>query len=159
MNSRLMDDRRRSSPTSVAASVRMSIGGPSDQETPNCTLSWGITFSIKVSNRNSGKSCLSDSSMSTVCCSSDPSCPVIPGGASRIFEWSLHGGAAVESIIMLGSRCPLIFSASSLGSTSQMSLIHKPDPHISAVNFPSTVLWFLLILGPYKSPPSTIQDI
>ena len=86
-----------------------------------CTLSWGITFSIKVSNRNSGRSCLSDSSMSTVCCSSDPSCPVIPGGASRIFEWSLHGGAAVESIIMLGSRCPLIFSASSLGSTSQMS--------------------------------------
>ena len=81
--------------------------------------------------------------MSTVCCNSDPSCPVIPGGASRIFEWSLHGGAAVESIIMLGSRCPLIFSASSLGSTSQMSPIYvwfmskvslKIEMHVSSIS-------------------------
>ena len=53
-----------------------------------CTSSWGITFSIRVSNRKSGSSCRRDNSISTVCCNSDPSCPVIPGGASRIFEWS-----------------------------------------------------------------------
>ena len=65
--------------------------------------------------------------MSTVCCISDPSCPVIPGGASRIFEWSLHGGAAVESIIMLGSR----WSSDLLG---EFSWVDVPDvPHVCVV--------------------------
>ena len=37
--------------------------------------------------------------MSNMCCSSDPSCPVSPGGLSRILEWSLQGGAVVMSMM------------------------------------------------------------
>ena len=102
-----------------------------------------MTFSIRVSNRNSGRSCRNDNSISTVCCNSDPSCPVTPGGASLIFEWSLQGGAAVESMIILGNKWPLIFSASSFGSTSQMfpmcvwfmsNVSLKIDMHVSSVS-------------------------
>ena len=48
VNSRLMADGRRSSPTSVAASVRMSIGGPSDPETPNSTKIWRICCAVTL---------------------------------------------------------------------------------------------------------------
>ena len=55
----------------------------------------------------------------------------------------MHGGAAVESMIMSGSRCPLILSASYLGSTSQMSpmcvwlmsnVSVKCDMHVSSIS-------------------------
>ena len=48
--------------------------------------------------------------MSTMCCSSEPSCPVSPGGLSLILEWSLQGGAVVMSIVVPGIKCPRIVS-------------------------------------------------
>ena len=77
-----------------------------------CMLSCGITFSIRVSMRYSGNSCLRESWTSTMCWRRDASAPRRLGGWSLIREWSLHGGAVDMMIHIPGIRCCLMVSAS-----------------------------------------------
>ena len=56
--------------------------------------------------RYSRSESLSDHSTSTMCCSKDPSCPVKPGGLSRILEWSWQGGAVDMTINAPGNIEP-----------------------------------------------------
>ena len=79
-----------------------------------CIDSCGSTFSMRVSIGCSGMRRRIAHSMSTMCCSSEPSCPVSPGGLSRILEWSLQGGAVVISIVVPGIKCPRIVSTDEL---------------------------------------------